>query len=1160
MDFLGGENRCGQQLLKLVSRGSSIVAELSRLSENIPSAFHDTKTEYRQLIFDFAYLNTEDQCEEAIQKNTVLLERDEEFRETHMDILQRFYQLFESIWKYITDLLRFWEDVREGLYIQQTFESILVNQDGKQLMAESLYLYGVMLLQLDLKIEGKIRERMLISYLRYCGAGNVQNLNEVCSLVRATGFNEGKRPDGYPEQYLARVPVPADIVEMILGRIRSDDIYQMAYNFPTPEQRSTALATQAGMLYVTLFFRPSILKESKPIMREIVDKHFPDNWIISYYMGATVDLTAQWAPYKAAMAAIANTMQLDTVSYHQKEKADALHKLGAQLRDLLREGVLNEGFVLDEIHQSLLPCVRNCNMTLRWFILHETTQDKRIKPLVANGVTQDNILMLLLNTSQLEYQLREMFLKLIDSKADKWDELKESGRAKMEQISQYFAGEGVLAAENVEDGLASWFSDIADAIDELDYENSTKAGRKIQNLINALADVEEYHQVDSNLMVKQYLMDTRTLLRTMIRYVNVEDRVINTVQAVGDFSYGWNVINSYIPLMQDKVKRNPSLVMQLRSTFLKLASMMELPLTRIHEAGSLDLSSVSEYYSSNLVEFVRKVLAIIPSSMFEELQSVTKMKSKIVEVPSKMPKDAVRDYAQLDDRYALANITYQISKFTEGILAMEKTLMGVIQVDPQKLLEDGIRKELVDSISIILHTVLQFPAPTGKKGEEKISMLKRLAVLEQRLLGIKSSFEYVQDYMNVYGLKLWQEEFSRLINFNVEMECNNYLTKKTLWWQSRYQSTSIPIPRLPGVEGDRCNNFMGRLVQELLQQTDSRKTVYIDQFSAWYDERGEAVVASSTFKTMHNSIGTPGLAGCDKLLSFMIVKDLQVLTFRIIQKELLQDSMRGFVDHMSKQFSPPSCLPKDARTWYMESMEKGKRLWPAFLERIVRVGRCQLLRHHIAKELRSACKLESGTLHSALSTLDAALVNDVQAHYKDPETHRYPNGRRPILPEFTAYLSNCGMYNPYTTIYLTADPITHLTFVLVLFVVTHLPRFVHDRSIDCLVVRKKDDVMDGAPFVIGLVTVLKQFHAGEKDVFVAYLCQYCRVLMNEMEAAQAKLKEKERTIIPPEVSNCLFFLCLFCKYAGVERKQIENLIPPYLITAHREYAARLGGK
>lgn len=49
--------------------------------------------------------------------------------------------------------------------------------------------------------------------------------------------------------------------------------------YPNPEHRSTALATQAAMLYVILFFAPQILHTQQAQMREIVDKHFPDNWV-----------------------------------------------------------------------------------------------------------------------------------------------------------------------------------------------------------------------------------------------------------------------------------------------------------------------------------------------------------------------------------------------------------------------------------------------------------------------------------------------------------------------------------------------------------------------------------------------------------------------------------------------------------------------------------------------------------------------------------------------------------------------------------------------------------------------------------------------------------------------------------------------------------------
>ena len=54
----------------------------------------------------------------------------------------------------------------------------------------------------------------------------------------------------------------------------------------------------------------------------------------------------------------------------------------------------------------------------------------------------------------------------------------------------------------------------------------------------------------------------------------------------------------------------------------------------------------------------------------------------------------------------------------------------------------------------------------------------RLRMLGEKMDGYKRSFEYIQDYINIYGLKIWQEEVSRIINYNVEQECNSFLREK----------------------------------------------------------------------------------------------------------------------------------------------------------------------------------------------------------------------------------------------------------------------------------------------------------------------------------------------------------------------------------------------
>lgn len=66
----------------------------------------------------------------------------------------------------------------------------------------------------------------------------------------------------------------------------------------------------------------------------------------------------------------------------------------------------------------------------------------------------------------------------------------------------------------------------------------------------------------------------------------------------------------------------------------------------------------------------------------------------------------------------------------------------------------------------------------------------------------------------------------RIINYNVEKECNEFLRKKVQDWQSEYQTTAIPIPTFPPTDTNSVN-FIGRLVREILRQTDPKYLLYL---------------------------------------------------------------------------------------------------------------------------------------------------------------------------------------------------------------------------------------------------------------------------------------------------------------------------------------------
>ena len=255
-----------------------------------------------------------------------------------------------------------------------------------------------MLLVIDHHIEGPVRECMLVAYYRHAAQRTDSNskLDEVCQLLRSTGYlkcQPGKKVPNYPEEYFRRIEIDRTFLEAVVERLRSHDIYHLSQSHP--EDRSTALAQQAAMLVICLYFIPDILHNQTAKMREIVDKFFPDNWVsinidtlgcyvecfvfhfiphiaeqvTSIYMGLIVNLIEVWEPYRAARLALSNTLLTNNVRECSVKHGTQMQKLISQLSQLLKEGVLNEEFLLDNM-QKIMNVIRRCNVNLRWIVLH----------------------------------------------------------------------------------------------------------------------------------------------------------------------------------------------------------------------------------------------------------------------------------------------------------------------------------------------------------------------------------------------------------------------------------------------------------------------------------------------------------------------------------------------------------------------------------------------------------------------------------------------------------------------------------------------------------------------------------------------------------------------------------------------------------------------
>mmetsp|Transcript_31838 Transcript_31838/g.68846 ORF Transcript_31838/g.68846 Transcript_31838/m.68846 type:complete len:628 (+) Transcript_31838:500-2383(+) len=621
----------------------------------------------------------------------------------------------------------------------------------------------------------------------------------------------------------------------------------------------------------------------------------------------------------------------------------------------------------------------------------------------------------------------------------------------------------------------------------------------------------------------------------MLMIVNIREEFLGILATVSDMSYAWQLIREFVPRMQEQIKKDPSSVIMLRSTFLKLSSILDLPLVRINQAKSPDLISVSEYYSTELVKFVRKVLDIVPRSMFVILNEIIDIETNQLPVLSaKIEKETIGNTAKLPVRQKLAQATYAISVFTEGMLAMENTLVGVIELDPKQLLEDGIREELVKRIASTMNKILVFNARNVDE------LTKRLQQLSTKLDGYRRSFEYIQDYVNIYGLKIWQEEFSRIVNYNVEQECNSFLKKKVYDHQSAYQSESIPIPKFPRI--DESINFIGRLAREIITQTSFKSTTYLDQMSGWFDGTGRELIGIRTLTLLNRSVGVFGVTGLDRLYCFMVVKKLQDLVSECRKQIKVAGS---YFDKVNSALHPTSTIPNTADRIYIDALKQTAPIFDAIIPTLARIGQVQLIRKHIANNLNFSAKIDSKTLFYTLEALNNALLADIESHYKNPDKKPYPDtDDNPLLTDLSDYLESVGINDPITKIYITTIPLKFFPLFMFLLFLSLSSKFRFEKKLSVLVPKlpRKKGGIDSTPAVVGFITLLKQFHSINTQKFLAFVGQYIRSSINLVP------KNPKLSDLPAEVRDMLVFLEVLCKYStSIKREDLEAYIPPYTL-------------
>lgn len=243
---------------------------------------------------------------------------------------------------------------------------------------------------------------------------------------------------------------------------------------------------------------------------------------------------------------------------------------------------------------------------------------------------------------------------------------------------------------------------------------------------------------------------------------------------------------------------------------------------------------------------------------------------------------------------------------------------------------------------------------------------------------------------------------------------------------------------------------------------------------------------------------------------------------------------------------------------------------------VLRIGQVQLLRRHIAHQLRFHSQLDSNMLVGALEGLNTAVLNDVRRHYFRPDDFPYPDRSNPLLPEISKFMSAAGHSEPMDQIYLTRIPMPHIGLWLSLFALQLMPQFQFDGEFHSLVRRKTSYGVDGTPLIAGLGTMIRQLHPSVLKQFVAYSGQYVRtavfdsfsgyvvfefmVIAKHFKNVRAEkmvnslllvcntvwLRRSKIQPLSSSAVNLLILVKQFCTLLQVPRRVVDRFIPSYI--------------
>lgn len=95
-----------------------------------------------------------------------------------------------------------------------------------------------------------------------------------------------------------------------------------------------------------------------------------------------------------------------------------------------------------------------------------------------------------------------------------------------------------------------------------------------------------------------------------------------------------------------------------------------------------------------------------------------------------------------------------------------------------------------------------------------------------------------------------------------------------------------------------------------------------------------------------------------------------------------------------------------------------------------------------------------------------------------------------LLAEVNSYLEWAGIYNPYEKVYIDTKTFRSISSAMTLLTLSQLSKLNYVKHISTMMGKKLSEHIDGMSFIVGILTVLRQYHIELLHLFIDQLAQY----------------------------------------------------------------------